>query len=432
MSPLSPKASSASPFLTYICILSQHNVSEYQALKTLKPQRVVLISSSFCQEKGASQRFESALREIEGWAPEILILGEGTFPGEDTSLAGDLLHENIPWVAKVFAPTVETWRREGEVILNFTGGTKAMTTPLTHAPLMLNQQHYKPLGKNELHVLDDAWSSVAPIPLDEITPLEQVSLYTESVKKLSDRLGGETAEGFSLATRFWESYKLAKGEGPYWPWAEILGGLWAPQWMDAEAQALQQKRALIGPVEGRYWHASVAGCAAGGLDVDWLLSICTSETRLSIEGEGAHAYVKIPKSKHLFIQWFKGSWYESFVHKLVQQAGYDNTLANLEIKLGKDDPGNECDLLIQTGGRLKILEVKVGDQSGLLGTDATNKLNALSDVKRVGMASSAFMLSPHYTRGLQKAEQFIRRCESSDVQVLYDEEDLKSWLKKRG
>jgi hypothetical protein len=111
--------------IVYVCILSNHNVAEAQAVQHLKPARVLAVVSDFFRtgrQAGTLDQFGQACAAV---SPETTLTDTGT------GLDGRTFQDCADWVTATLRPLLQQHADEGlRVVVHLTGGTKALTHAL--------------------------------------------------------------------------------------------------------------------------------------------------------------------------------------------------------------------------------------------------------------------------------------------------------------
>ncbi len=403
--------------IVYVCLLSEHNVAEFQAVKTIMPARIVAVASQFVRKKGAHERFCAVLKN-DFAEDELRVVGE--------ELSGDNYDETRKWSREVLRPLLVAEKDTGaRIVYNFTGGTKSMVMAIRdELSDLFDEMHYsafnRKVGRAELQIIHGGESGKAR-PLEDIEPLEQAHLYSEHVFVLD----ADIEPPLELLDELWETY--SKDGSPYWQWSAFLKGLWfgnngvVEQIVNECGGELKKKH---------YFSVPLPTMKRQGFDLEWFNRFAGLDKSGCTGLRGDHFLIPIDrergKAKH-FIKWFAGRWYEDLVVEWLREVGVstNHIVSNVMIKATNSDTGNEGDILLQRNGRLYLLEAKLGDQTDLLSPISVDKLYAAA--AEIGKVSAAFMLTPRQSKE-GRYLSFLAHAAAKDIRVLTTKEELCEWL----
>ncbi len=400
--------------IVYVCILSNHNVPEAQAVQHLKPAHVLAVVSDFFRSgrrAGTLDQFRHACGAV---SPQTLLTDTGT------GLDGRTLRDAAEWVATTLRPLVQQHVDDGRrVVVHLTGGTKA----LTHALLrgldgLAVEWHYLASagGPPQLQAADPSGKPVSETEVAPLPTLVQAQLYSPGVRVVTPSQAPVPREVLDALYA-----DVSQADSGYWSWSAWLGKLWFSG---------KKPRGKDIRIDGdRVWVPNQP-------DVDWPVSWLAAfgdlplDGRPELDGDG----VWLPTRKDApFARWLAGEWYEQLAAAWLADLGVPerDILTNVEVRRPDSgdaaDPGNELDVLFRHNGHLRLLEVKAGAQTHILKTAAANKLYTASQA--LGQAASAFLFTPLLGDPKPAFEAFERRAAALGLALLRGQEDLERWFR---
>lgn len=429
-----PDMSTIEPSTTYVCILSDHNVAETQAVLLLRPTAVIGVMSSYPPVAAGARRWHRMLSD-QGF--EVVLVGE--------ALSGNDYAETVAWCWRELAPRLLKAKAEGHrLACNLTGGTKVTALAL-RSSFPWDEFHYTAFGRTSIEVWNRADQAREPIALPALEPLEQARLYVDYVKQRQPpAIGSETARraaGAHLAQA------VHAGDPALIALDRILGPVWFAQraedpengeresWAACVERVCRDlglrrldKRRLEVPVELlgdgaeglRRLFAGFAGLDHGGTlalgDDTW-----TVPNR--IEGK---------KTGRAWADYLAGGWFEEQVVGWIRTAAPNAVCRpNIQFSPSEDFDGYESDILVQCAGSLYVCECKVTVPGDKNLREVAEHLE--SSGQRLGKTRLVFIASEAFERDQdrQALEHFRFRCNATGIEVLIGEDQVRKFFARQ-
>ncbi len=409
----------------YVCVLSEHNVAELQAVQYLRPTHVLAIVSDFLRKNGESPaftRFVDAVREL---SPDTTVedLGRG--------LDGSTLSKCRDWVSGTLCTHLQNNRfADYTVIVNFTGGTKALTWALFGGlGGIVAKWQYIAFEKGEtlLQTVDAEGNAIETHPIAPLPILSQARLYSDQI-----RVGKQISAEVDRQLLDYLYLLVSDPMSQYWRMSEVLLKLWDGDKADKYAEKLPEVPGIRVETH-RVW---VPFVAESPWELEWFRPFAqlSLEGAPTVDGNGIWIPRKRKKKEFPFVRWFKGDWYEQLVRLWLFELGLkdEDVITNVMVQrqatsaADGNDPGNEVDILFRYKGRLRLLEVKAGPQTDFQTTHAANKLYSAAGA--LGKVDAAYIFTPEYGAENAGFRAFHQRAIALGIEWLKGREDLENWL----
>ena len=418
------------PRIAYVCTVSGYNQPELEACLLHRPKDLILIVSQEMEKNGAPDRLERVLR---GRLPATRIqrLGATT----DCQFNGDDLCENQHWIRQVLLPRLHQLAAEGaHCWLNFTGGTKTLSTALLFAyhwdlceykphnsPWLLQYQlcavdgqvHFNEVGRPNLP---------SALPLD-IARLHNPDCQTRKPNQLEQQSPELTAR---LANELWHG--LTQQDQGLLHLLNMLETLWAEQnphpypvvEFNLDWTTLQARDPNLDPATILPWLSRLSQLAP---DV-----VRLNGNHLSLPGP--HAGKKAAPWK----RWVSGEWLEQHLAISLQKLGIPVEAIGRNLVVTDADEtgshaGREADLLINWQGKTLLIEIKADIPGNSRSIDLEKQISSLGD--RFGNTRKILFLGPQLHQKLQndpnnssKFEKLHARCQQSKILLLHQIDKL--------
>ncbi|MCX8039212.1 MAG: hypothetical protein N3B15_01355 [Planctomycetota bacterium] len=407
--------------VAYFCLLSDYPIASVQAIVHLKPQRVILISSSRREMAQIEQRVRRVLEQKEKGCGEIQVLGGHAEEQESERLSASSMHQAREWMQRRVRPLVGQARGEGlKVIANITGSTKAAAMALAEAADW-DEVHYT--AEDARHVIevkghpDGKVFALPPLALED-----ELELLNDEVRWRPDAYPGIDLAPFarviyddvsdrqrSVIARYDEALRALWG----------LGGKRPDALAEAGIELLGDGMARIAPGEladflRRLQPLDPEACRSDG---DALI---------------------IPRDRdHRWCRFIIGDWWEHLVAHWLAASGV-SLRRNCELVTsgGVHRQSREADIVFRAhDGVLSVVECKVQPGKNRQLTELAKVLNDLVDV--VGKTRGHFALSPCFWWELrsdsdwQAKEEFERACKQRGIKIASSEKEIRDWAGSR-
>ncbi len=406
--------------MRYVCVVSQYNLPSLEACLARKPSEVSLIITGSFEKAGKRLR-----RELEKLLPGIEVhelRGSLAHP-----LEGEEVISTLDWGINVLGPHLTATRREDlPIVLNFTGGTKAMSLALLHA-IEWHELDYKANGRSELQVLQFRQGNLkekARLPLEDVAPIHIAHLHEDDVHETPNAIVS-TPDNASenLALRFWRAQADADPN---------LGHLFATLekvWVIESDDSRWQRRHITLP-----WSEFDSSRESLTPWLESLQHLAPEELRWDSSGVTLPGNKVKGKARSLR-DWISGIWLEEVAYLWLLNAGIPPGQIARNLRSGPSSTQSasqrEADLLIHWRQKTYLIEVKAGLPPGHAPSELETQLSSLVD--RFGSTQKALFIGPALQRNLQKEhrwEAFQQRCQASRIRMIVDPEDLNSLFVK--
>lgn len=404
--------------ITYLCIASEFNLAEFEACLAVQPSDLVLIVSSFDKAQRAAKRLESALDHA---LPGIRIHR----PDTDAPFDGEMILEVQAWINSTLKPYLQQHTpMENQQVLNFTGGTKALSMALL-TTLACSRLHYKGIGQNRIQVLereDNQWlttsESLEPITA---TPLEVARLYAGNVR-ITEGLREQSQLAAPLAHRIWHSLTeqdeglLQLFNGLECIWSQGRGN---PEYQRAQLELplsrfLQTQDPLPSTLN---WIEQLSALSPRALTLENGL--------LTLPGNSPRK----PASKYLR-KWICGEWLEELVFQWLRDAGIPKAHLARGVVVSDtqsrfSESGREADLFVHHNGQSSVVEIKADLPPDTDVRSMEQQLSSLGD--RYGKTRKVLFVGPELQQKLRREQHwaaFTARFQGSGITLCSDQTTL--------
>lgn len=414
--------------LAYVCVVSAFNVPELESCLARRPGHVLLVVS-------------------DAYLPHALRLGERLrecLPGVQVhnlhkeytghALGGDDILENQRWVQTVLlAELAGDQLKSLPPILNFTGGTKAMTLALLHCHAW-QALDYKAAGKRELQVVrpdthaPGQFVPHAPLPLPEVSAMDVARLYADvQADPLNAIIAEQPTLSLELAGAIWQ----AQQDGDV-GLRHLFNGL-EKIWVEGRNNDFYRQRSLT--LGWQDFGQDPADPTAGATLGEWLRrfqSLAPQELRM--DGTG----ITLPGNKPAGLgkalrQWISGVWLEQLAYQwlLEDRLPASSVARNLKSgQLNSSAAQREADLLVHHQQDTSLVEIKAGLPPDRAPSDLEQQISSLGN--RFGRTRKALLIAPQLRSNLGKSwASFELRCAANQIQLIEDRQGLLDFVRKR-
>ena len=406
--------------IAYVCVVSDFTLPTLQACLDIRPAHTVLIASDIFMPQAL--RLQTQLREK---------LTEGqtyVFSKDSTghSLDGDDVCANAQWLEQHLCPRLRDWQAQDlQVVVNITGGTKAMTLALSNCypwQRIDYQPINKPMQSVQVKPRDTGRSCFSAVSIDgsasvHIGPRDVARLHNWQVREeASNPLCGSPDAG-GLTQLIWDAQRQNdRGLQALFSGLERI-------WVRERAQH-QQPNVTVA------WHDFFppSGTDSPEQVQSWVQRLSAlAPTLLHADNSGITLPGNRPKNegKHLR-DWISGDWLEQLAGDWLVQGGIapDAMARNLVASpdsTQRSDSNREADLLIHQHNVTSLVEIKAGLPPGKSPSEMENQLSSLG--ARFGKTRKALLLGPQLHRDLchqRRIEALWYRCRASGVTLLLE------------
>ena len=398
--------------VTYVCLLSQYPIASAQAIKHLRPESVIVLSSASMAANGREKCFRKV---VEAWDVSLIILGSA-----DAPLPVKSMIDCAAWMRQHLEPHLQQDRQEGRrLIANLTGSTKAAALALDRL-LDWDERHYTAEdSRDRLEAIGPASGGMFSLPALEI--LEEARLLNENVRQEENPWGDEEASAvISAAEAIYEDYRAGAGRSVLKLHEASLRALWFSKKGAERSEALRQggfeiegERAWVspGPLQDLLGNVAV-------LDPQACLR---KGERLGIPAGGQHRWSRF----------VAGIWWEHLVAGWVKRCACEmvpGVQIMRERENGRAEVDSESDILLRRiDGGVGLIECKVASPDSKKLTEMAWKMGDRTPF--FGKASGAFSVSPAFWWNADRAaaDAFRDACKRRGFGLLETEEDLRRW-----
>lgn len=381
----------------YVCIVSDHNLPDLEAVLTFTPATVVLLATPGFAEpaRRLRQQIEHALPGCQVLQPSVPI-------------RGDSLTEAQQWATHDLSPQLS--RLSERAVLNLTGGTKALALALLHGHHW-TECHYKAFQRPLLERFTLRQGQPAPLPDHELKAAgidQAVRLYCD-IRHTPHR---PSACGLALARQLWQG--LEQGDAGLLALFKVFNRVWA-----LERDEPHWKHNTVG------WPRHTLNQAVlpwfeqlQQLDPEHIYS---DEQQLYFPGNRRN------RKESGLRQWISGGWLEELVYYWLSQVIPEQQLAlNVRSQTNPDNHSQrEADVLLLHKGVTWVMEIKADVPPGHALSDMENQLS--SHAERYGKTRKVLFIGPELRKKLEKNnkwESFAGRCKGNRVDLCHDQPSL--------
>ncbi|ANG62212.1 hypothetical protein A8C75_06705 [Marinobacterium aestuarii] len=408
--------------ITYLCIASEFNLPELEACLAMRPSHLILIVSDFPKAQQGAKRLAAVLKTE---LPGVQIHR----PDTEAALNGEDIAAVLHWVASTLKPYLSKHTpTDNASILNFTGGTKALSMALLTS-LDCQQLHYKGIGQNKIQVLqlhNNQWQSDrAPLLPVTASPLQVARLYAGDVRVGGGLRDSEHLTG-PLAAALWEG--LEQREPGLLQLFDALERIWSagrdnPAYKRADLELLfcdfLQDEKLLPSMHA--WLQQFSALAPRQFRLE--------ASRLILPGNGAR------KSGKDLRKWICGDWLEELAFLWLKEAGIPpehmarGVVVSDEIT-GVSETGRETDLFVHHEGISYLVEIKADLPPETEIRSVEHQLSSLGN--RLGKTRKLLFIGPQFREKLSQKKHwdlFEARFEGSEITLCSDRNSLLQALK---
>ncbi|ART83435.1 hypothetical protein CBP31_13055 [Oceanisphaera profunda] len=396
--------------MTYVCVVSEHNLPNLEAILCYRPQTVILIATAnFTQ---AAKRLKDQLLATPEFARTAVLLAD------TEHLAGNTLANSQHWVQHALVPLLQ--RHATPHFLNLTGGTKPLAVALLYGHAW-QECHYKALGIQDIErfVITERGPQVLTTasPLMPTVSIEQaIGLYCEALNNTSS---APSALEQQLAQQLWQG--LVSQDVGLGSLFEVLNRIWSlereePKW---------QKKVITLPWSSFTHTAHVT---------PWLTALqqlgdqhfSFSDLSVTLPGN-ARANSRQQKQAAQLKSWIAGGWLEDVVYSWLSEHIPASQLSiNLQTQTSDDRHSQrEADILLLHKGITWVMEIKADLPPNQTLPDLENQLS--SSAKRYGNTNKILFIGPELKNklvGKNNFDSFKGRCKGNHVTLCYDKASL--------
>lgn len=414
--------------LAYVCVVSAFNVPELESCLARRPSHVLLVvSDAFAlQADRLGERLEECLSGVQVHYLHKQLTGH--------ALGGDDILENQRWVqAVLLARLADDELKSLPPILNFTGGTKAMTLALLHCHPW-QALDYKAAGRRELQVMRPG----APAPgqfvpsvrlsLPEVSALNVAKLYADvQADPLNAIIDGQPTLSLELARAIWQAQQ--DGDEGLRRLFNCLENIWVE---GRSKETYRQRSLTLG------WQDFVqdpADSAFGATMGEWLQLFQTlAPLELRMDGTG----ITLPGNKPAGLgkalrQWISGVWLEQLAYQWLLEDGLPASSIAQNLKSGELNSSaaqREADLLVHHQQDTSLVEIKAGLPPDRAPSDLEQQISSLGN--RFGRTRKALLIAPQLRSNLGKRWASLElRCAANQVQLIDSRQGLLDFVRKR-
>ncbi|KAA0874798.1 PDDEXK family nuclease [Nitrincola tapanii] len=403
--------------ITYICIASEFNVPELEACLAVQPSDLVLIVSNFEKACQGARRLAST---VERAIPGIRVHR----PDEREPFDGEDILAVQHWVRTTLIPYLaQHISANNQQILNFTGGTKALSLALI-TNLNCRYLHYKGMGKSRIQVLQQdgqqLLSGSGDIEPVTATPLQVAQLYAGDVK-IGTGLRGQEELTSALANDIWRALK--EEDAGLLQLFNALDRIWSEGRGTAAFSDSSLAFSLDELLQGQVPESTLVGWLNRFAQLNTHY-FCLQQNRIIIPGNGARKQGKYLR------RWISGEWLEELAVNWLQQGGMpaahiargviaDSQASNLS------ESGRETDLFVHHRGRSYLVEIKADLPHDANMRSAEHQLASLGD--RFGKTQKVLFIGPQLQHKLiedQRWHLIEARFSGSGILLAFDRSSL--------
>jgi hypothetical protein len=415
--------------MVYVLVVSDFTLPLFEACLARIPSHVLLVVSDGGSFDSAAARLKKLLSEKFPSMVVVLLNAQR----RQTPLKGDDVIECQNWIADALVPLL---RSENYAhlrhVLNFTGGTKAMTAAMI-ANYAWSDLDYKSISNQciqiyEAHTLNDdsyifPFTEKEPIEIKPVAALDVARLYNEHAQEGRINALCHHESSADLAKRIW----------------------------NAQQDNDQELNSLFAALE-HAWQIP-QNCRVGSVIVSWstlpahlnrekLKQWADALSEIAPEvTESAEGYFRVPgnedktKQAKAWIKWVSGVWLEQLAFNWLTEYGVPEQRIARNLIFGEDElrsaAGREADLFIHYRSRSLLVEIKAGIPPNGSPKEIEQQISSIKD--RLGRSKKIILLGPSARKTLEyqgKFEDFELRCRASQVSLCLSRNQLIELLHK--
>lgn len=362
------------PRVVYVCLMSQYTVASAQAIRVVKPDEVIAVTSKFA--KDSTELFKNLL---EQWGIHVTSIGAD----QDKPFPAESLQESADWMDKNLCPLLDQHKKEGTLFFaNLAGSTKAASIALNSC-WRWDERHYTAEGTRNVLNVDNHPSGTALFSVSPLDILEEARLLNPKVgRRISEPVCDNLGLRIEAANRIFDDYKQGRGISTLDRYGKNLEYLWFEKEKTSEELSRRGLR-----IEGK--NAFV-------LDEELQAFLLALQDLDPNAVQRVGDAVRIPATRnHAWVKFLTGGWWELLVETWIQEHGA-LVESNIEIfreKLKTVD--TETDLLVRLAtGELGAIECKADVSTASGSIDIVKILNELSG--QYGKTKAALAIGPAF------------------------------------
>lgn len=418
------------PRISYVCTVSGYNQPELEACLQHSPAEVILIVSDSMASEAGPKHLQQLLESRLPATQITRLTGTATAP-----FRGDDLCQNQHWIRQVLLPVLEARTAAGhQCWLNFTGGTKTLSTALlfafpwqrceykaNHSPHLLQ---YRIIAGPEGRPM---FEETTRLPLGSIPPLDIARLHNAAchLRSLNALQTAQPALSSTLARELYMG--LMQQDATLLQLFALLEQLWSK----SVPAALNQAQLDLP------WSTLQATLPALSLSPATLLPWLTRLGALAPQQVAANPlHLRLPgiqadKDGRKWKHWISGDWLEQYLAETLIARGMPPTAMarNLVASDGSapgSPAGREADLLINWRGQTLLVEIKADVPLNQRTIDLEKQISSLGD--RFGNTRKVLFAGPQLAHKLalhaDEHQRLLARCHASRITLISDIDKL--------
>lgn len=399
----------------YTAIVSDHNLPNLLAILHSEPERVLLV---------VTPRFEKQAQRLKKQIERQLTFTEVTvLPHEN--LSGESMQEMVNWIKNVMQPLFKK-HSKNRWVLNATGGTKIMPMALETARCW-DEVHYKAMNDQ----LMQRWKFgsegqrfiLKSQALEEIKPLEALSLYTGFQEQHANRINAHSS-AVTVAQQIWDAYDQQLTNYDCVLHVDLsvrLNEIWSHTNKHLEREVkipwtnfknsktelipwLQRLSELTDPTKEPVLHWDDSGVYAPGNKLNSSsLDKMRTDWKKWISG--------------FWLETLIGHWFDEFHHEVGRSIAIDNQK-------------RELDFVFLVKNALCLMEAKSAPPPNKPLGDIIQQIKSVTEV---GKLKQYLFISPYFEKvpdnSPQKMQNFEENCRLNNINILRSRDDLYKILK---
>lgn len=379
----------------HVCLISDQLLANYLPVKQLRPQKVVMVNTSYTRNKGLDKRFAQMVEKL---GVECI-----DYP-EDVPDDNYINMENAFRTLNGFLMALG----ETEIKVNLVGGNKLLALA-AHSQLKNHGVEfiYLHTDKSVIEFISETSSVLQPLD-DLLTIDDYMAAYNV---QLNNHNSASEQWQATLEKRWYITKKLA-GFAHESTKASFLGRLnhLCKNALAAPSKA-HQMRWISNRERSFFKDCEQYGLLSFNAKTDEILFANTHD-----------------------ITYFYGIWLEEFVYGIAKQAGFHSVRCGQRIQLGEDKVENELDLVIVHNNKMLVMECKSANflDKYVQEKDMLYKLDSVSDELK-GLYGSTWLVSARpvtMPAVLDRAKRLkIEILHSTDIVNL--RQKLQQWASKK-
>jgi hypothetical protein len=409
--------------MAYVLVVSDFTLPLFEACLARLPSHVLLIVSDGNGFDSAAERLSKRLLEkFPHMAVERLDAKH-----RQTPLKGDDVIECQNWITAELVPILHQGAyTQLPHVLNFTGGTKAMTAALL-ANYAWCELDYKSMTNNRIQVYvaqatKDAaqffpFTEKESVEIKPVAALDVARLYNEHAQEGRINTLCSHASSPVLAEKIWNAQEGNDLE------LEGLFTLLEQAWLNPANDKVEQVIIPWATLPAHLDREKLKQWAAA-------LSEIAPEVAESVE-DGFRIPARGDKTKQAkaWIKWISGIWLEQLVFNWLIDCGIPEQSLARNLIFGDEElrsaSGREADLFIHYRGRSLLVEIKAGIPPNGSPKEIEQQISSIKD--RLGRSGKIILLGPSARKTLEyqgKFEDFELRCRASQVALCLNRHGL--------